>query len=442
MVSMKKKDYVSIVGIVIMTMVIGMGISSYSNSIYWNFMYKNTIKTIDQDLESLDTLDEKMQYIVELGAYPSVVAGIVVNDELVWANAYGNANLDTVYNIGSVTKPFTSTAILQLYERNLLDLSADVNTYLPFPLRHPEYPNVPITLHMLLTHHSGLQTHYLRQGIYDSFLDPELLDWEAEFLGEEYMKMDSFPTLGEFLESYLTPGGAFYSPTVWTNSKPGTAYQYANVGFDLLGFIVEQVTQQSFTEYLQEHIWDPLNMTRTGGQFAEFAPNVSVPHERFFGILTKTNVKLPLHDRNCIGAGGIFSTVPDLAQFLIAHMNQGQSNGIQVLHPETVNLMHQSALSTSGRGDFGQVGAGLGWVLRNPYPGNYFNFRGSQGHGGATPGWTCQMWMVETEHGTYGIILMTNVTQFYENDPLWILSTQYSMQEILLNAAEILLSQV
>lgn len=438
---MKKKDYVGIAGIVILTIVVGMGLSLKADSIYWDSMYTSTMHTIDQNLENLDTIDEKMEYIVELGAYPSTVAGIVVNDELVWTNAYGNANMDTVYNIGSVTKTFTATAILQLYDRNLLDLNADVNTYLPFPLRHPLFPDVPVTLRMLLTHHSGLQSNYFRQGIYDPFVNSQLLGWEAELLGKDYLQLDPLPTLGDFLEGYLTPGGAYYSPTVWTDSKPGTDYKYANVGFDLLGFIVEQVTYQSFTDYLQEHIWGPLNMTRTGGQFAEFAPNVAVGHERFYGVLSKTNVELPLHDRSCIGAGGIFSTLPDLAQFLIAHMNQGQVNGVQLLRPETVELMHQSAFSTSGKGDFGQVGAGLGWVLRNPYPGNYFNFRGSQGHGGATPGWTCQMWMVENEHGSYGFILMSNITQFYENDPLWILSTGYSMQEVLLIAAESLLSQ-
>ena len=361
---MKKKDYMGIAGIVILTIVVGMGLSSKANSIYWDSMYTSTMQTIDQNLENLDTLDEKMQYLVELGSYPSTVAGIVLNNEIVWANAYGKANLDTVYNIGSVTKTFTATAILQLYEQNLLDLSADVNTYLPFPLRHPEYSDIPITLHMLLTHHSGLQANYFRQSVHDLYISSQLLDWESELLGNEYLKPDTIPNLGEFLKEYLTPGGAYYSPTVWMNSKPGSEYQYANIGFDLLGFIVEQVTKQSFTKYLQEHIWDPLNMTRTGGQFAEVAPNVAIGHERFFGVLTKTNVELPLYDRSCIGAGGIFSTLPDLAQFLIAQMNQGQVNGVQLLQLETVELMHQITVSTSGKGDFGQVGVGLGWVHR------------------------------------------------------------------------------
>ena len=66
------------------------------------------------------------------GEIPSLAAGIVVNDSLVWAKAYGEASLDTVYLIGSITKLFTATAIFQLYEQELIDLEDDINKISPF----------------------------------------------------------------------------------------------------------------------------------------------------------------------------------------------------------------------------------------------------------------------------------------------------------------------
>jgi CubicO group peptidase (beta-lactamase class C family) len=140
-----------------------------------------------------------------------------------------------------------------------------------------------------------------------------------------------------------------------------------------------------------------------------------------------------------VGAGGILSTVPDLAQFLLAHMNQGKVNGVQILKPETIELMHKK-LSTSGVGDYGQAGVGLGWTHR--MSGTDFNLRGSQGHSGSNPGYRCQMWMVEQDQGTYGIILMTNLADIYKPDWIWNIGTTYSMQKVLLNEAETLFSQI
>jgi CubicO group peptidase (beta-lactamase class C family) len=148
-----------------------------------------------------------------------ITVGIVVNDSLVWAKAYGEADLDTVYDIGSVTKPFVATAVLQLYERALIDLDDDVNEYLPFSLRHPEYPDTPITIRMLLTHQSGL-AHYT-----DPFkgyhMGQETADWLVEHRGWHQPRYDPHPAFAEFMEGYLTPGGPYYAPHAWRSHEPG-----------------------------------------------------------------------------------------------------------------------------------------------------------------------------------------------------------------------------
>jgi len=435
---MRKKDLAGIGGIIILTVVIGVVISSNSDSIYGNFMYNATLQNIGQNLQMMDTLDEKLQYLMAIGYYPSLVAGIVVNDSLVWANAYGDVSLDTVYLIASITKPFTATAILQLYERNLLDLENDINAYLPFQLRHPQYPNTPITIRMLLMHQSGIGHPTNYRSIYNARrYDEKWHDWLAQNFGWESPKLDPKPSLETFLEDCLTPNGAYYSPTFWRSFEPGTEFSYSSIGYDLLGYVVSQVTLQPFTAYLQEHIWDPLNMTRTGFRAAEFAPDHAIPYERIFGILSKTNLELPLYGLTCEGGTGIRTTVPDLAQFLIAHMNHGQINGFQLLKPETIELMHQPAVSLTGS----WVGYGFGWILRSKKPGKYHNMQGSQGHGGDDPGFVSHMWMVEREHGTYGIILMTNLNTNFKEDALWASATNLKMQDVLLHEASVLFSQ-
>ncbi|MDH5440257.1 MAG: beta-lactamase family protein [Candidatus Bathyarchaeota archaeon] len=407
----------------------------WSNSgLISKYMLETNLQNIDNQLQNLQTLDEKIQYLMMEGHIPSLVAGIVVNDSLVWSRGYGACSQDNVYLIGSITKPFVATAVLQLYERNLIDLDDDVNKYLPFNMRHPEYPNKPITIRMLLSHQSGL-AHY-NPAHYNYFCyieDQEILRWLSENCGIDIISYSPYPSFAEFLEGYLTPNGPYYSPYAWTTSEPGTEFFYSSPGYDILGYIVERVTNQTFTDYLQEKILDPLNMTSTGFSVSDSPGKQAIPYERVFGVLSKTNVELPLYDRHRIGGGGMRSTVPDLAQFLIAHMNQGQTRGFQLLKPETVELMHKQTVSFSDQSLM--VGYGLGWFHLSNETYKHHYFHGAQGHGGDNWGFTCQMWFVEKERGAYGIILLTNLNRNIKDDNLHTLATGLKIQDLLLQEA-------
>ena len=434
----KKRALLGVGGLAIVAVLAGGILWSHAGSIYWGFMYNNTIKNVDGTLQNLNTVDERIQYLMEVGDVPSLVAGIVVGDKLVWAQAYGGVSLDTVYMIGSVTKPFTATAVLQLYEQEVLDIDDDVNNYLPFPVRHPEYPDTPITIRMLLQHQSGLGSNL---EVHERYTDGrKLRDWTARNLGWEYPELDPYPSLDTFFKEFLTPACTYYSPDIWTTSAPGTGYNYSNLGYDVLGYVVEQVTHKPFPEYLKENIWDPLNMTRTGFRAADFVPDNAIPYERMYGLLSKTNVELPLYDRPCIGAGGIKSTVPDLAQFLIAHMNCGRHpNGYQLLTPETLELMHEQE-SSAATTHF-MTSYGMGWKHRSTTTCEYFYLHDSQGHSGGTGGYTCQMWMVETDKGSYGIIFVTNIYTYFKGDPLWMMAWNYKVQDVLLQEALTMFTQ-
>ncbi len=96
-------------------------------------------------------LDTKLPEVVEQGNSPSIQVAVISQDQVIWSEAYGeNTSVEHVYMNASVQKVFTATAVMQLVEKGLVDLDADVNSYVPFQVRHPGYPQTPITLRMLL----------------------------------------------------------------------------------------------------------------------------------------------------------------------------------------------------------------------------------------------------------------------------------------------------
>jgi CubicO group peptidase (beta-lactamase class C family) len=399
-------------------------------------------------------VDQQIQDLMERGDIPSLSVGIVVNDELVWAKNYdGPAGLDSVYIVGSIQKPFTASAVLQLVEQGVLDLDADVSSYLPFPVMHPSYPDIPITIRMLLTHQSGLGTETEVEGVYIFQGDYSVYEFGEELLGLEFPRLDPVPSCTTLYKGLLNPGGVYHEPDVW-EFEPGTV-NYSNTGFQFLGCIVEQVTGQSLAEYIQEHVFDPLGMVHTGYKVSDLIEFHALPYERIeTDYFLMDGVHVPIREgykdrlkNNLIefplyawapGAGGLRTTVPDLAKFMIAQMNQGHApNGFQLLQPETVEMMHQKASSTQGNiNSFNLVGQGMGWSLCE---------EGVEGHIGGQIGFGGTMLIKRTEHGTVGILVMTNVDlMFLEKNRRidWFTNYYFKIEQLLLQTAEEMLTQM
>ena len=144
-----------------------------------NDVLERVIHGVQTRTGDIGELDEKIEALMAEGDIPSMVAAIVIKDEIVWLQEYGEqVDLDDLYNIGSITKSFVATAILQLYERGQIDLDDDVNQYLPFEVRHPDYPDVPITIRMLLTNRSCLSDK--SELYFTYFMGTGLRQWAVE----------------------------------------------------------------------------------------------------------------------------------------------------------------------------------------------------------------------------------------------------------------------
>ena len=296
-------------------------------------------------------IDNQVQGIMTETYIPSVTVAVVRNDSIIWAKGFGEqTELDTIYMIGSVTKTFTSTAIFQLYEQGSLELDDDVNDYLPFSLKHPNFTETPITIRMLLLHTSGLNKetdqyiHGMAQDIMERIGMENPYDWlpYPHWMGE-----------------HLTPNGTLYDPAVWSPSQPGTNRRYSNIGYNVLAYILHLVSGLPPWEYMQENIFTPLGMQDTGYNLSEFDLSQLAPPYQYNESLDE-NIEYPHYNFFSFGAGSIRSNIYDLARFLLVHMHNGVSNGTRILEEQTIELMHgiQAAWFIGGAGMVNWLGWG------------------------------------------------------------------------------------
>jgi CubicO group peptidase (beta-lactamase class C family) len=356
--------------------------------------------------------DLQISFWMKVAGLPSLAACIIKGDQMIWVKGYGYYDRsqhkpttpDTIYVIASITKTIVGTALMQLYEKGLFNLDDDVNTFLPFDLRNPNFPDDPITFRMLLSHTSSLNENSQDQYYWFNFSgDPPF-----SFFPEPYLR------------EFLLPGGRYYDPSVWnTTYRPGEYRMYANVGFDLISYLVELISGEPFLEYCDTHIFSPLDMKHTGFNLSRFDINqVAIPYQRIMGRYYTINQMdfwfgadwtppTQYYRERCYPAGGLYTTVSDLSHFLIAHMNDGVYNGTQILKKETVELMH----TPQPGNPIGMFWYGLAWLTET--------MKGitASGHEGDLEGIETIMLYNQTEH--IGVIYLATGNPVYGHLPYY-----------------------
>ena len=254
---------------------------------------------------------------------PGLSVGVVYDQSLVWGAGYGLADIErgtptdteTIYRIASLTKLFTSTAIMQLRDRGLLQLDDPVKRHLPwFSIRNP-YPDSPqITIRHLLTHASGLP----REAAFPY--------WNAGELGE-------FPSRDQIQATVADQELAL---------PPASNWKYSNLGLTLAGQIVEAVAGIPYADYVSKQILRPLGMKSTAVEA------IDPDHPRFaagYGrrLPNGTREISPYTDCRGIGpAANMASSVEDLARFMMLQFRDGPRNrGKQILAGSTLREMQR-----------------------------------------------------------------------------------------------------
>ncbi len=349
---------------------------------------------IAQSSAALAHLDTFIQQQAQRYHIPGIAVGVVKGDQLVWSKGYGYANLaqqtpmsaEGVMNIASISKTFTATAIMQLWEKGQLQLDVDVNTYIPFKLSHPKFPEQVITIRQLLTHTSGIK--------------------DGPAYKEGYACGDPIVSLKDWIESCLQVGGAhYYVDDNFLPSRPAEVRRYSNVAFGLLGYIVESITQQKFHLYVKENILEPLGMSQTGYLLSEIDTQKIVTPYLYLGPLQKglasTSAEpLPYFNPYCWYSfwnypdGLIRTSVEDLAKYAAAYMNGGVFQGRRILKASTIDKMQRAQLSKEINEDQDQ---GLSWFYSPGLAPSWF-------HGGSDPGVSTRLY-VDKENKISVIVL-------------------------------------
>jgi CubicO group peptidase (beta-lactamase class C family) len=281
------------------------------------------------ELESFS--DEFFATQMEKLQIPGVAFVLAQNGEIVLAKGYGYADLETgravsaettVMRIGSISKPFVATAVMQLVEQGKLDLHTDVNHYLTTFQLEDTYPD-PVTLAHLLTHTGGFE-----DPAYATSTDAQQI-----------------PPLAEHLAGNMPP----------RTHPPGEEHVYSGYGYSLAALVVEEVSGTPFDLYVEQKILEPLGMTRS-----RYLLGPPLPEQMATGYFSQDGVQIrqPMDYDEDYPGGSIVSTAEDMAHFLLAHLQDGCYQGACILEAATVAEMHERQAETPFKGQ----GVTLGFV--------------------------------------------------------------------------------
>ena len=294
---------------------------------------KNENKNITELKEKINNnliekiIDLRIRLIMMLGHFPSISACVIKGDEIVWYEGYGftkklpreKPTPDTIYPIGSVSKTVTATAIMQLWERGLFDLDDNVNDYLDFDVRNPNYPDTNVTFRMLLAHHSSLTEK------------EDINYWYLSYV--YFLHKNDYPY--PIIKEMITAEGKFFKDAVWKDFEPGTRKSYSNINYILLEHLVEVLSGQSFSDYCYENIFEPLEMYNTSFYFNDLRDKELARSYHFIGPIY---FRYPYVDIGA-GFGGLKTSINDFSHYAMAYINDGEWNGVRLLDNSTIDLI-------------------------------------------------------------------------------------------------------
>jgi CubicO group peptidase (beta-lactamase class C family) len=320
-----------------------------------------------ENVENRQELESFFETLTQSENPSSLNFAVVKNGEVIYSKAFGYADApnqvsttsETVYHWWSTTKVFTAVAILQLDEQGLLNLDDPVVDYLPFfVVQYPSETSTPITIRHLLNHSSGLPDNV-----------PAVVGW-MHYEGQPAKDQTAF--LQEVFPDYAK-----------LDFEPGEKSVYTNVGYMVLGSVIEQVSGDSYEDYIRHHILQPLQMNQTdfiytdemvtnaavgmhplldiqsaflpffyGGRMDGLIREVKNGNMWFFRVLADSNPPT-----------GLIGPAEDLARFEAAYLNGGELDGQRILSQESVTYMSTQNWVSAKSQQMDQGIQGTGWEI-------------------------------------------------------------------------------
>jgi CubicO group peptidase (beta-lactamase class C family) len=321
-----------------------------------------------QYVTGVTELEAYVNRLVEIGKPPGLSMAVVKDGRMAYNKSFGTADgpnrvpatAETAYHWGSMTKMITAVAIMRLHERGALSIDDPVTKYLPdFSVQFPSTSSEQITIRHLLNHSSGIGN------------PPDIL----KFIHKED---EPFPSQVELAQRILADNSKL-------KFEPGTQATYTNLGYTVLGAVVEAVAGQPHKDYAVENIFRPLKMKRTDYVYSDetrqYAAVGSQPNGSILSVMLplmvtdldslireKVNGRMWFEHGNAdfSGAAGVIGPASDTARFVMAYLNGGELDGARILSPESVAMMTNEGhvKAKGGPANFYKgVSHGLGWLI-------------------------------------------------------------------------------
>lgn len=324
-------------------------------------------------------IDHYLADIYQKSAAPGFSVVVVKDKDILFLKGYGvevkgrpgPMTAQSSVAIGSLTKSFTSLAVLQLVEQGKVELDEKVVKYIPeFTTANQERSN-QITVRMLLNNTSGLYGGIGRQSD---------------------LSQEAYSRLLQVLKS------------VYLKRPPGSSYEYSNTGFAIAGLLISRVSGMPYQQYIEQNILSPLQMQQSAAD-PELFSELNVLNGHYFGQKSGIPAPMPVYSSEMLAAGAAMrSSAADLGHYLIALLNDGQFQDQQIIMPSSITQLWKpniyfQGLSAEDGGDGKAYAYGLGWMISD------IDGRTIIHHGGSA-GTMSSFTMIDPQTKTAATILM------------------------------------
>lgn len=297
---------------------------------------------------------------------PSIAVAVARDGKLIWEEGFGWADRErripatehTLYSLASISKPITATGLMVLVEGKRVDLDKPINHYLGAARLTAHVGDATqATVRRVADHTAGLGLHY--QFFYE----------------DEPFRVPSMD------DTILRYAHIFF--------EPGTRYQYSNLGYGLLNYVIERVSGRSYADFMRQEVFLPLGLTRMsvgiGPRLAEYA---AVRYNR-------EGTPLPFYDFDHRGGSAVFASAHDLVRFGMFHAGQRLADQRAILSDAAIAEMQKPVMSNYG----------LGWSVSSPQGVRVVT------HGGGMPGVTTTLVLAPSEKIVFAVLANTSGVQ-------------------------------
>ena len=320
----------------------------------FSFLYITNVNTVyakNNDID-YDSVSKVLEKDIKENHIPGMAVIVVNSDEVIFSKTYGNCeNIDTPFIIGSMSKSFTALSIMKLIEENKIDINKPISAYIDTSLYFKNKEDGDkIIVKQLLNQNSGIGT---------------------------YQKLGSLKITGNYGK-----------------------YEYSNANYNLLGKIIESVSNESYSDYITKNILEPLGMNRTSATLEGSNKNGLLKgYQNYFGIPFVESINYPTDDNSWIQvpAGFISSSASDMGRYLQMYLNQG----LNIITDDSISKMFYDNIPQD---NIDRDYYGMGWVYTKYYSKPVLT------HSGLVENYTSKMFIIPEDN--IGIVILINMNDY------------------------------